>query len=82
MPVPTPTYRPAYGPPAPIAPQSKEVQLVDVSGVEAGTAVLHKAFGEGTVSKIDGGVIYVVFDGVEKKFQFPGAFQQGFLRKV
>lgn len=81
-PTPTLTYRSAYVPPAPVTPKNEEVQLVDVSGVEVGVAVLHKAFGEGTVNKIDGGVIYVLFDGVEKKFQFPGAFQQRFLQQA
>lgn len=80
-PIPTPTYRPSYVPPAPAAVKKIEIPAVDVSGVKAGTMVLHKAFGKGTVSKIDSIYIYVTFDGVEKKFQFPGAFQQGFLRK-
>ncbi len=79
-PIPTPTYRPSYVPPAPAAVKKIEIPAVDVSGVKAGTMVLHKAFGKGTVSKIDSIYIYVTFDGVEKKFQFPGAFQQGFLR--
>ena len=79
-PIPTPTYRPSYVPPAPAAVKKIEIPAVDVSGVKAGTTVLHKAFGKGIVSKIDSIYIYVTFDGVEKKFQFPGAFQQGFLR--
>lgn len=81
-PIPTPTYRPSYVPPAPAAVKKIEIPAVDVSGVKAGTMVLHKAFGKGTVSKIDSIYIYVTFDGVEKKFQFPGAFQQGFLKKA
>ena len=81
-PIPTPTYRPSYVPPAPAAVKKTEIPAVDVSGVKAGTMVLHKVFGKGTVSKIDSIYIYVTFDGVEKKFQFPGAFQQGFLKKA
>jgi len=81
-PIPTPTYRPSYVPPAPAAVKKEETPTVDVSDVKAGTAVLHKAFGKGTVNKIDSIYIYVTFDGVEKKFQFPGAFQQGFLKKA
>ena len=46
----------------------------------AGTIVTHKAFGTGQVKGIDGGIIVVVFGGVDKKFQFPGAFEQGFLK--
>ena len=81
-PIPTPTYRPSYVPPAPAAVKKVEIPAVDVSGIKAGTTVLHKAFGKGRVSKIDSIYIYVTFDGVEKKFQFPGAFQQGFLKKA
>ena len=44
--------------------------------------MVHKAFGNGIVQTIDKGLITVSFDGLEKKFQFPGAFQQGFLRKA
>ena len=53
---------------------------VDTSKVHAGTIVSHKAFGTGQVKGIDGGLIVVVFGGVDKKFQFPGAFEQGFLK--
>ena len=77
---PIPTYRPAYIPPTP-APIKKAAPAVDVSGVAAGSAVFHKAFGTGIVQSVGGGYIVVSFDGLEKKFQFPGAFQQGFLRK-
>jgi hypothetical protein len=74
------TYRPAYVPPTPTAPvQKKAVIKVDTSGVKAGTIVKHKAFGTGEVKGIDGSMIVVVFNGVIKKFQFPGAFEQGFL---
>lgn len=52
---------------------------VDIAGVCAGTLVRHKAFGIGRVKGIDGAIIVVTFDGVEKRFQFPGAFSQGFL---
>ncbi len=81
-PVSTPTYRPAYVPPTPTAqPVSKKPTVqVDTSKVHAGTIVSHKAFGTGQVKGIDGGLIVVVFGGVDKKFQFPGAFEQGFLK--
>lgn len=79
-PVSTPTYRPAYVPPTPVAtPVVKRPTVqIDTSKVKAGTIVTHKAFGTGQVKGIDGGIIVVVFDGVDKKFQFPGAFEQGF----
>ncbi|WP_298068252.1 GIY-YIG nuclease family protein [uncultured Mailhella sp.] len=75
------TYRPAYVPPAPEpAPIPKKPRIkADTSSVHAGTIVTHKAFGTGRVKGIDGGVIIVVFGGVDRKFQFPGAFEQGFL---
>ena len=80
-PVSTPTYRPAYVPPTPtVAPVAKKPTMhVDTSKVHAGTIVSHKAFGAGRVKGIDGSLIVVTFAGVDKKFQFPGAFEQGFL---
>ena len=78
----TPTYRPACVPPTPTAqPVAKKLIVhVDASMIHAGTTVSHKAFGMGEVKGIDGGLIVVVFGGVDKKFQFPGAFEQGFLK--
>ena len=78
----TPTYRPAYVPPTPTAqPVAKKPTVhVDASKIHAGTIVSHKAFGMGEVKGIDGGLIVVIFGGVDKKFQFPGAFEQGFLK--
>ncbi len=45
---------------------------------------MHKAFGEGTVSRIEkrptgNTYIYIMFGKTEKTFGFPGAFQDGFL---
>ena len=81
-PVSTPTYRPSYVPPTPsVAPVVKKPTVhIDTSKAHAGTIVSHKAFGPGQVKGIDGGLIVVVFGGVDKKFQFPGAFEQGFLK--
>ena len=75
------TYRPSYVPPTPTAPvQPKPKVKVDTSKVKAGTLVKHKAFGIGQVKGIDGGIIVVTFDGVDKRFQFPGGFDNGFLQ--
>ena len=75
------TYRPAYVPPTPVqTPVKKEVIKVDASKIKAGAVVTHKAFGAGQVKGVDGALIVVAFKGVEKKFQFPGAFEQGFLK--
>lgn len=75
------TYRPAYIPPTPIQPMKKLAKLeVELSKIHAGTIVVHKAFGTGQVKGIDGTTIVVSFKGIDKKFQFPGAFEQGFLK--
>lgn len=77
-----PTYRPSYVPPTseerPVV--KKSIIKVDTSKIHAGTIVMHKAFGTGQVRGIDGGLIVVAFNGVDKIFQFPGAFEQGFLK--
>lgn len=81
-PVSTPTYRPSYVPPTPsVTPVAKKPTVhIDTSKIHAGTIVSHKAFGPGQVKGIDGGLIVVTFAGVDKKFQFPGAFEHGFLK--
>ena len=75
------TYRPAYVPPTPSssAPAKKPKIKVDLSKVHAGTIVRHKGYGLGQVKGIDGAIIVVTFDGIDKKFQFPGGFENGFL---
>lgn len=75
------TYKPAYVPPSPadVPTSAKPKAVVDTSKVHAGVIVKHKAFGTGKVKGIDGGMIVVVFNSIDKKFQFPGAFEQGFL---
>lgn len=50
-----------------------------ITDVRDNTCVYHKSFGEGKVINIDNGTITVKFSDGEKKFQFPGAFTQGFL---
>ena len=63
------------------AQKPKEPEL-DLSGVEVGSAVTHKAFGVGTVTWIDKAQkhIRVTFSAGEKTFIFPDAFKQGFLK--
>ena len=64
-------------------PQNKPKVDVDPKKMVIGVKVKHKAFGEGTVVKSDGHLITVEFkDDVQKKFAFPGAFQDGFLSFV
>lgn len=55
-------------------------ESVDLSKVGAGARLLHKSFGKGIVKKIDSGMIVVNFNGVERKFQFPNAFYDGYLK--
>ncbi len=76
------TYRPSYVPPEPkVAPPPKKPTVsIDLSKVHAGTLVRHKGFGVGQVKGIDGGIIVVVFNGMDKKFQYPNAFESGFLK--
>jgi hypothetical protein len=58
------------------APKKNEI---DTNSVRVGSSLRHKAFGMGTVKEIQKGIITVTFEIGEKKFQFPGAIQQGFL---
>lgn len=74
------TYRPSFVLPTPVTVAKKELPKADVSGVKVGVIVKHKAFGDGVVKSIDNSLITVEFGGVDKKFQFPGAFDQGFLK--
>ena len=95
-PVPTPTVTPAKPKPTPSVtaqygvkpavsaaakPAAKQEEFV-APDVKDGSIVLHKAFGEGTVTKIDKAQkhIRVTFGVGEKTFIFPDAFKQGFLK--
>lgn len=50
--------------------------------IVVGEKVIHKSFGEGTVTQINGSIIHVVFSTQgEKKFLNPTSFTGGFLRK-
>lgn len=44
-----------------------------------GNSVSHKKFGEGVVAVCEDGKLKVDFSGMEKLFQYPQVFQQGFL---
>ncbi len=67
---------------AAVLPAAKEsCDKNNVQNIEIGDTVVHKAFGTGTVIGTETGKITVSFNGAEKKFQFPGAFMQGFLKK-
>jgi len=73
---------PAPRPPAPVMEPRREevkVQHVDTSGVALGVTVQHKAFGPGKVIELSGDYIRVQFEQGSKLFQFPDAFDKGFL---
>lgn len=90
VPVPNAPYRPA----ATVIPFNKPVQhtqqpmqdkkvaepIVDYSRVKVGMKLIHKKFGKGVVVSISGDMITVSFNGAEKKFMFPDAFENGFLQ--
>lgn len=71
--------------PAPAVPAAPPKPSFDVSSLSVGTAVLHKAFGVGTITEIDPDdikfrYITVAFPDTEKRFQIPNVFLQGFLK--
>jgi hypothetical protein len=75
--------------PSPIKPviipaETKPKLNVDVSDIKPGSIVTHKAFGQGKVKSIDltRGIIVVEYEDKNRFFQFPGAFEQGFLTKA
>lgn len=63
-------------------PQTAKVEEFVAPDICQGSVVLHRAFGEGTVTKIDKAQkhIRVTFAIGEKTFIFPDAFKQGFLK--
>ena len=63
-------------------PHKPEPLQIDTSDITPGVTIVHKAFGNGTVISVDSNRILIDFDGIEKKFPFPGAFLYGFLQKV
>ena len=81
--VPKPAPAPIKPPvPKPIAPPKPEFIMPHL---EIGNKLLHRAFGSGTITAIDPEgtqfrYIFVKFPDVEKKFQIPNAFMQGFLK--
>lgn len=62
-------------------PPAPEKPKIDCSGVKVGSTLTHKTFGPGTVTQMDSGYMTVSFPGGgEKRFLFPGAIEDGFLR--
>ena len=46
--------------------------------LQVGDRVIHKSWGEGTISMLDDKYMKVKFDVIEKKFLYPSCFEQGF----
>lgn len=46
--------------------------------LQIGDRVIHKSWGEGTISMLDDKYMKVKFDVIEKKFLYPSCFEQGF----
>ena len=59
---------------------AKTAPKVDTSSVKVGSTLTHKAFGKGVVKSIDNQYILLDFSGTERKFMFPAALLQGFLK--
>ena len=68
---------PIYQPPK----IKKEEPKVDVTGITLGSIVYHKGFGAGNVTELSNSYITISFQEGEKRFQFPTAFNMGFLFK-
>ena len=75
--------------PAPVAEPVKQAApskpVFDDSRIVPGAKLRHKAFGSGVVTSVDPAdkafrFVYIQFSDVEKKFQIPNAFLQGFLK--
>lgn len=57
----------------------EEKSNIDISSIKTGASVWHKKFGEGKVVELIGDSILVQFEDGQKKFEFPSAFENGFL---
>lgn len=69
----------AFGVRPPIPPRFEKPKF-DVPRVTIGMDVEHKTFGVGKVIEFHDGLITVVFEQGQKRFEFPSAFENGFLK--
>lgn len=56
-----------------------DIDNLNINDVKTGSKIYHKGYGYGTVKDFDNNKIIVTFGNIEKKFQFPNAFLNGFL---
>lgn len=59
--------------------KTNKTKKFDIENIKINTIVYHKAFGSGLIKGFEDNKIIVSFKNIEKKFQFPNAFLQGFL---
>lgn len=74
----------AFGVKAPISPavpKKEDIPKMDLSEVAVGATVKHKSFGDGKIIEIKNDLLTVRFANGEKRFQFPQAFENGFLKR-
>ncbi len=64
----------------PPTPPKVEKPKFDVPKIIVGTQVQHKSFGVGKVIELGGGLITITFEQGQKRFEFPSAFENGFLK--
>ena len=60
-------------------PEPEPESIFDVNSVVEQSIVFHNRFGKGTVTQIANGKIYIEFAGGQRIFQFPDAFDKGYL---
>lgn len=75
---PTAESVPASGAPAP-RPSFRRATPQELAVLAVGDAVRHKAYGEGRVVSIGGGMIKARFGDKDLMYSFPGGFERGFL---
>jgi len=71
-----------YEIPSQVAAESVKKEIkpsIELSGAVIGVTVRHKTFGSGKVIELARGFITVAFTDGEKRFEFPAAFNNGFL---
>ncbi len=57
----------------------EDLKEVDLSKLHIGSVVINKKYGEGKITAVKKGKILISFSDTIKSFQFPGAFEAGFL---
>ena len=72
--------RPTVDPKLAVA--KKRLSQEERAKVRVGCHVSHKKFGEGVITSMDDRYMLVQIGGKERKFAFPGAFEDGFLSLV